>query len=161
MKDKLRCLFCGGKSCKHENYLNNKHNNAIKGLNSNYITDDIIASQRPSDELIEEFQLIKTFKDLNIGMIVNLQREGEHPYCGPNGSLCASSKHNSALLGFSYNTGILTSNDIDCRCFGWKDMSVPTSMAFMLEIVKEMSQTVRDKQQKVLVHCHAGNIYFI
>ena len=33
-KDKLRCFFCGGRNCKHENYLNNiSNNNAIDGLN--------------------------------------------------------------------------------------------------------------------------------
>ena len=34
LKDKLRCFFCGGKNCKHENFLNNiNNNNAIIGLN--------------------------------------------------------------------------------------------------------------------------------
>ena len=35
-------------------------------------------------------------------------------------------------------------------------MSVPSSMNYMLEIVKEMSIVTIDKKGKVLVHCHAG-----
>ena len=150
LKDKLRCFFCGGKNCKHENFLNNiNNNNAIRGLNSNYITDDIIASQRPSEFLINKYNLVKLFKDINIGLIINLQREGEHPYCGPNAYHLTSS-------GFSYNPSIFTGNDILCRLYGWKDMSTPTTLGFMMEIVKEMTVMVREEKKKVLVHCHAG-----
>ena len=120
-KDKLRCFFCGGKNCKHENYLNNKsNNNAIEGLNSNYITENIIASQRPSEVLIEKYKLVSKFKELNIGLIVNLQREGEHPYCGPNA-------YNLTSAGYSYNPSVFTGDDIKCKLSGWKDMEVPSS----------------------------------
>ena len=149
-KDKIRCFFCGGKNCKHENYLTNSSaSNAIKGLHSNYITPNIIASQRPSQYLITQFGLTQTFKVMNIGLIVNLQREGEHPYCGPNA-------YNLTATGYSYNPAIFTGNDIKCKLSGWKDMSVPSSMNFMLDIVKEMTVTVNDLHKKVLVHCHAG-----
>ena len=149
LKDKLRCFFCNGAKCKHENYLNNKSNNAIKGLNSNFITDDVIASQRPSEILITKFNLVQKFKDMNIGLIINLQREGEHPYCGPNAYHLTSS-------GYSYNPLIFSGNDIMCRLFGWKDMSTPTTINFMLDIVKEMTIAVKEFNKKVLVHCHAG-----
>ena len=149
-KDKLRCFFCGGRNCKHENYLNNiSNNNAIDGLNSNFITDNIIASQRPSAILIDKYKLVSKFKELNIGLIVNLQREGEHPYCGPNA-------YNLTSAGYSYNTSVFTADDIKVKLSGWKDMSVPSSMNYMLEIVKEMSIVTIDKKGKVLVHCHAG-----
>ena len=149
-KDKLRCFFCGGLKCKHENYKTNlDYNNAITGLHSNFITDDVIASQRPSQVLIEYYKLLAAFKALGIGLIVNLQREGEHPYCGPNA-------YNLTSTGFSYNPSVFTADNIDCKLSGWKDMSVPTSMNFMLDIVKDMSEMVRDHQKKVLVHCHAG-----
>ena len=149
-KDKLRCFFCGGIKCKHEDYKTNlAYNNAITGLNSNFITDDVIASQRPSQFLIEYHKLLAAFKALGIGLIVNLQREGEHPYCGPNA-------YNLTSTGFSYNPSVFTADNIDCKLSGWKDMSVPTSMNFMLDIVKDMSEMVRDHQKKVLVHCHAG-----
>jgi hypothetical protein len=146
-KDKLRCLFCGGTKCKHENYQTCK-NPAIIGLHSNYITEDIIASQRPSTILVQKYKLIKTFKEQNIGMIVNVQREGEHPYCGPNTKLEES--------GFTYNPNTFIADDIKCRHSGWKDMSVPESMTFVLEIVKDMMKTVKEESKKVLVHCHAG-----
>ena len=150
LKDKLRCFFCGGKECKHENYLNNiNNNNAIIGLNSNYITDDIIASQRPSEVLINKYNLVKLFKEKNIGLIINLEREGEHPFCGPNAYHLTSS-------GFSYNPSIFTGNDILCRLYGWKDMSIPSTLGFMMDIVKEMTVMVREDNKKVLVHCHAG-----
>ena len=149
-KDKLRCLFCGGKKCKHENYKNNiLNNNAIEGLNSNFITEKIIASQRPSEVLIHKYHLIQKFKILNIGLIVNLQREGEHPYCGPNA-------HHLTSAGYSYNPSVFTGDDIKCKFSGWKDMEIPSSMNFMLDIVKEMSIVTNDQNSKVLVHCHAG-----
>lgn len=150
LKDKVRCVFCGGKDCKHENYLNNLDNeNAIEGLNSNFITDWVIASQRPSEVLIKEFELVSKFKEFEIDLIVNLQREGEHPYCGPNA-------YNLTAAGYSYNPSMFTGDNIKCKLSGWKDMSVPSSMNFMLEIVKDMTQTVNDMQKRVLVHCHAG-----
>ena len=149
-KDKLRCFFCGGKKCKHENYKNNlKYNNAIYGLNSNFITNNVIASQRPSEVLITKYNLVTVFKELGIGLIVNLQREGEHPYCGPNA-------YNLTSAGYSYNPSVFTGDDIKCKLSGWKDMAVPSSMNFMLDIVKDMSAVINDQGKKVLVHCHAG-----
>ena len=149
-KDKFACLFCGGKSCKHEDYhYNLNNNNAIRGLHSNFITENVIASQRPSEVLIKDYTLLTQFKHLNIGLIINLQREGEHPYCGPN------AKH-LTQAGFAYNPSVFTGNDIQCTIKGWKDMDVPTGMSFMLEIVKEMSEFIENCKSKILVHCHAG-----
>lgn len=149
-KDKVRCFFCGGKKCKYENFLENEnYPNAIKGLNSNFITEDIIASQRPSDSLIKKYDLVRQFKDLQIGMIINLQREGEHPYCGP------SCDHISPT-GYSYNPILFSSAEIRTKLCGWKDVNSSQSMNFMLEIVKEMTYIIQEKKQKVLVHCHAG-----
>lgn len=42
-KTKLHCRFCGGKTCKHENWKLVK-NPAIEGLHSNWINDNVIAS---------------------------------------------------------------------------------------------------------------------
>ena len=149
-KDKLRCFFCKGRNCKHENFKTNlHHNNAINGLHSNFITPDIIASQRPSEVLISKYNLLSVFKEKNIGLIVNLQREGEHPYCGPNA-------YNLTPSGYSYNPTVFSGDDIKCKLSGWKDMGVPSSMNFMLDIVKSMSEIVIDCHKKVLVHCHAG-----
>ena len=148
-KDKLICcLFCGGKKCKYENYLNNK-NNSITGLHSNYITPELIASQRPSDILIHKYNLIQVFKELNIGLIVNLQREGEHPNCGPNAN-------NLTFSGYSYNPSLFSSNDIMVKLSGWKKMEVSSNMNFMLEIIKKISTIIKDNKKKVLIHCHSG-----
>ena len=65
----------------------------------------------------------------------------EHPYCGPNGKLEDS--------GFTYNPHDFISENIKCRVSGWKDMSVPDSVNFMIEIVKEMSVTILDENKKV------------
>ena len=35
-------------------------------------------------------------------------------------------------------------------------MSVPESITFMLDLVKEMANTIKYQKKKVLVHCHAG-----
>ena len=72
LKETLICTFCGGKNCKHENFLNHK-NPAIYGLNSDKIGENIYASQRPSNSLIKKYNLISKFKELKIGLIVNLQ----------------------------------------------------------------------------------------
>ena len=84
---------------------------------------------------------------MNIGLIINLQREGEHPYCAD------KLDFNS---GFSYDPQILISEDIKYKNFGWEDMSIPDSMGFMIIIMKEMLITIKEEKKKVLVHCHAG-----
>jgi len=61
-KDTFICKFCGGKTCKHENYLSYP-NSAIKGLNSDWITNNILATQRPSSRIIKQFDIIKQFKE--------------------------------------------------------------------------------------------------
>ena len=146
-KDKFRCLFCGGKNCPNEDYRNNPHTPII-GLNCDLIDNDVYASQRPSNVLIKKYNLTEKFKALNIGLIINLQRVGEHPYCGPN----TLDKN----CGFSYSPSIFVREGIHVEIYGWKDMDVPDSLDFMLKIVKEMTYTIQHQQKKVLVHCHAG-----
>lgn len=80
-KDTLICRFCGGESCKHEDYRTIK-NPAIPGLNSNWINEDIVASQRPNARLLKEHNGIEFMKKVGIGIIVNLQEPGEHAKCG-------------------------------------------------------------------------------
>ena len=148
LKDTFRCLFCGGTKCPCEDYKTNPKN-AIEGLNCDIIKNEIYASQRPSNVLIEKYNLVKKFIQNNIGLIVNLQRPGEHPYCGPNAL--------DPLSGFSYSPSIFTSEGIKVKLSGWKDMDVPDSLYFMLDIIKEIYDMIKVKKKKVLVHCHAGN----
>ena len=51
-KSTFLCLFCGGKSCSKENPEKNPHENAIKGLLSDWITPKILAMNRPWTERI-------------------------------------------------------------------------------------------------------------
>ena len=148
LKDTFRCLFCGGIKCPCEDYTKNPKY-AIEGLNCDLINNEIYASQRPSNSLIEKFNLVKIFQQNNIGLIVNLQRPGEHPYCGPNAL--------DPLSGYSYSPSIFTSEGIKVKLSGWKDMDVPDSLYFMLDIIKEIYDMIKIKKKKVLVHCHAGN----
>lgn len=117
-------------------------------MNSDLVTYELVASQRPSTVLINKYNIISQFKEKNIGLIINVQREGEHPYCGPNGTLESS--------GYTYFPQEFISNGIDVKLCGWKDMDVPESMTKMLEIVKEMYYHTKILNKKVLVHCHAG-----
>ena len=147
LKDQFRCLFCGGKNCPHEDYRKHK-NPAIKGLNSDLIDGIIFASQRPSNLLINKYDIINSFKEKNISLIINLQRPGEHPYCGPN--------ELDPFSGFAYNPSFFSSEGIKVKLSGWKDMDVPDSLYFMLDIIKEMTYTITQEKKRVLVHCHAG-----
>lgn len=74
--------------------------------------------------------------------------EGEHPYCGPNKKL--------EECGYSYDPNLFIAEDIKMKLAGWKDMSIPHSVNFILDIVKEMLVTIKEEGGKVLVHCHAG-----
>ena len=141
LKDTFRCLFCGGIKCPCENYkLNPK--SAIEGLNCDIINNEIYASQRPSNVLIEKYNLVKKFIQNNIGLIVNLQRPGEHPYCGPNAL--------DRLSGYSYSPSIFSSEGIKVKLSGWKDMDVPDSLYFMLDIIKEIYEMIKIKKKKFL-----------
>ena len=147
--DRFFCFFCGGKNCNDENYLKNPNQpNAIEGLNSNFITENIIAGQRPSDYLIKKFNLIEKFKQLNIGLIVNLQREGEHPFCGPN-------KLN--YFGYSYNPTYFSGDDINVKFFGWKETKSSLSINFILKVVKTICLNIFENKHKVYIHSHSGN----
>jgi hypothetical protein len=114
----IHCFFCGGKECKYENYklwTTDKHQtkNAIEGLYSSWITPDILAMQRPSTRLIEEYNLVSVFKENNIKSIFNLQQWGEHASCGD--GIDAGS-------GFSYIPETWMDNGVYYYNFGWKDM---------------------------------------
>jgi putative component of toxin-antitoxin plasmid stabilization module len=97
-KAKLICMMCGGKSCAHEDWKTIK-NPALQGLNSNWINNDIVASQRLSNRLIKEFDLMAQFKEKNIGAVINLQEPGEHANCGDG--------IQDMRIGFSYDYEIL------------------------------------------------------
>lgn len=144
-------LFCGGVKCKHEDWTvyQKKYNmhTAITGLNSSWVGDCVVASQRPSTSLFLKFQLVQQFKDSNITGVFNLQEKGEHASCGPDGIYPVS--------GYSYHGETdLMRHSIYYYEFPWPDMTAPDNDV-VLRSVQCMDFHIRN-HGKVLVHCHAG-----
>jgi hypothetical protein len=84
LKETVRCAFCQGFKCKRcgaTAYLLCT-NPAFEKFHANWMTNEILAMQRPSDELFTEIDLITKFKDAGITAIINLTEPGEHPFCG-------------------------------------------------------------------------------
>ncbi|CAH1254847.1 PTPDC1 [Branchiostoma lanceolatum] len=142
----IQCsMFCGGKGCKYENPAKwPAKDQAVKGLYSSWVTDDILAMARPSTEIITKYEIIEQFKEQGIKSVVNLQRPFEHASCG------------NALepeSGFTYLPQDFMENDIYFYNFGWKDYGV-ASLGTILDMVKVMSFAM--EEGKVAIHCHAG-----
>ncbi|KAM8892312.1 protein tyrosine phosphatase domain-containing protein 1 isoform 2-T2 [Spinachia spinachia] len=143
---KLLCLLaCGGVDCRYEGPECWKSNQqAIRGLFSSWVTDDIIAMARPASHLIDKYNIIEQFQRLNIRSIINMQLPGEHAHCGP--PLDPGS-------GFTYSPQIFMDNDIYFYNFGMQDFGV-SSLVSMIDAVKVLAFAVREG--RVAVHCHAG-----
>ncbi|XP_070764247.1 protein tyrosine phosphatase domain-containing protein 1 [Enoplosus armatus] len=143
---KLLCLLaCGGIDCRYEGPECWKLNQqVIRGLFSSWVTDDIIAMARPSNHLIEKYNIIEQFRRLNIRSIINMQVHGEHAHCGP--PLDPES-------GFTYSPQIFMDNDIYFYNFGMPDFGV-SSLIGIFDGVKVLAFAVREG--RVAVHCHAG-----
>lgn len=151
-RQRIHCsLFCGGRRCKFERWsaITRKEQErcAIQGLISNWVGEDLIASQRPSSSLFPKFSLIQQFKAKKVTAVVNLQEKGEHRNCGPDGILTST--------GYSYSANDdLMANGITCYEYPWADMTTP-EQDVVLRSIQVMDNHVRSKG-KVLVHCHAG-----
>ncbi|XP_017321017.1 protein tyrosine phosphatase domain-containing protein 1 [Ictalurus punctatus] len=143
---KVICLLaCGGRDCRYEGPVCwRPSQQAIKGLFSSWVTDDIVAMARPSTNLIKTYNLIDQFKKLNIKSIINMQLPGEHAHCGP--ELEPDS-------GFTYSPQIFMENQIYFYNFGMADFGV-SSPEGILDAVKVLAFSVQEG--KVAVHCHAG-----
>ncbi|XP_052781472.1 protein tyrosine phosphatase domain-containing protein 1-like isoform X2 [Mya arenaria] len=138
-------LFCGGKKCKYctgDGWEDNEK--VIKGLYSHWVTDNILAMARPSNQAIEKHKLVEQFVEKDIRSIVNLQIAGEHADCGP---------HKLDPSGFLYNPQAFMEKGVFFYNFGWPDYGV-ASLSTILDMVKVMQFAV--SQGKVAVHCHAG-----
>lgn len=143
----FRCVFCMGRNCNrcgHTAFMRQTPPGPIDGLHSNWVTGDVLACQRPSSRIIEEFDLIGQFRRNRITAIVNLQEPGEHPFCGDGIN----------TSGFSYYPEEFMNERVYFYNFPWEDMCTP-SLKQMLNIVKVMSMSVQS-DNKVAVHCHAG-----
>ncbi|XP_033095754.1 protein tyrosine phosphatase domain-containing protein 1-like [Anneissia japonica] len=137
-------MFCGGKGCKYDNPSKwSDSQMAIKGLYSSWVTDDVLATSRPSTDAIEKFDIIHQFQKAGIKSIVNLQTAGEHASCG----------NPLEPSGFSYEPDAFMKEDIFFYNFGWDDYGV-RALPSILDMVKVMDFAVQEG--KVAVHCHAG-----
>ncbi|XP_016093916.1 protein tyrosine phosphatase domain-containing protein 1 isoform X2 [Sinocyclocheilus grahami] len=142
----MQCsMACGGRACKYENPSRwSDKEQAIKGLYSSWITDNLLAMARPSTETIEKFNVIEQFHECGLKTVINLQRPGEHASCG---STLESES------GFTYRPEVFMEAGIYFYNFGWKDYGV-ASLTTILDMVKVMSFAVQEG--KMAVHCHAG-----
>ncbi|KAM9364079.1 protein tyrosine phosphatase domain-containing protein 1 [Pholidichthys leucotaenia] len=142
----MQCsMACGGKACKYENPSRwSDKEQAIKGLFSSWITDNLLAMARPSTEIIEKYNIIEQFQRCGLKTVINLQRPGEHASCG---------NPLEQESGFTYRPETFMEAGIYYYNFGWKDYGV-ASLATILDMVKVMSFAVQEG--KMAVHCHAG-----
>ncbi|KAE8297899.1 Protein tyrosine phosphatase domain-containing protein 1 [Larimichthys crocea] len=142
----MQCsMACGGKACKYENPSRwSDEEQAVKGLYSSWITDNLLAMARPSTEIIERYNIIEQFQRCGLKTVINLQRPGEHASCG--NSLEQES-------GFTYRPETFMAAGIYYYNFGWKDYGV-ASLTTILDMVKVMSFAIQEG--KLAVHCHAG-----
>ncbi|XP_012563118.2 protein tyrosine phosphatase domain-containing protein 1 isoform X1 [Hydra vulgaris] len=141
----LQCsMFCGGKQCKYDNPLKFKENEmAIFGLYSSWVTKNILATSRPSTEVIKKHNIIEQFQNAGIKSIINLQQAGEHSACG----------FGLEPSGFSYEPKDFMDNNVFFYNFCWNDYGV-RSLSSILDMVKVMDFALQNG--KVAVHCHAG-----
>ncbi|NWT01588.1 PTPC1 protein, partial [Mionectes macconnelli] len=142
----MQCsMACGGRACKYENPARwSDQEQAIKGLYSSWITDNILAMARPSTELIEKYNIIEQFERYGIKTVINLQRPGEHASCG---------NPLEQESGFTYLPEAFMEAGIYFYNFGWKDYGV-ASLTTILDMVKVMTFALQEG--RVAVHCHAG-----
>nr|XP_060621982.1 protein tyrosine phosphatase domain-containing protein 1 isoform X2 [Anolis sagrei ordinatus] len=142
----MQCsMACGGRACKYENPTRwSDQEQAVKGLYSSWVTDNILAMSRPSTELIEKYNIIEQFQRCGIKTVINLQRPGEHASCG---------NPLEQESGFTYLPEAFMEAGIYFYNFGWKDYGV-ASLTTILDMVKVMTFALQEG--RVAVHCHAG-----
>ncbi|XP_061113487.1 protein tyrosine phosphatase domain-containing protein 1-like [Conger conger] len=142
----LQCsVACGGRSCKYEDPSRwDEDMQAVQGLYSSWITDELLAMARPSTEIIEKYNIIEQFQRFGIKTVINLQHPGEHASCG---------NELEPESGFTYRPEAFMDAGIYYYNYGWKDYGV-ASLTTVLDMVKVMSFAVQEGN--VAVHCHAG-----
>ena len=109
-EEKLRCMFCGGATCRRcgDDVYMQQQNPALIGIHSTWITDNILAMQRPNDFMLQSIKIIEQFKTNTIRSIFNLTEAGEHPYCG---------RGNLPHSGFPYSPEIfMQAGSKNCSC---------------------------------------------
>ncbi|KAM3927496.1 protein tyrosine phosphatase domain-containing protein 1-like isoform 1-T2 [Leptodactylus fuscus] len=138
-------LTCGGRDCRYEGPEDwTLEQQAIRGLYSSWITDEILATSRPSTRLIRDYNITEQFQKYGIRSLVNAQLPGEHGHCGD--SLDPQS-------GFSYRPQDFMDSGISFYNFGLPDFGV-VPVPRILDAVKVIAFALREG--RVAVHCHAG-----
>ncbi|XP_039766136.1 protein tyrosine phosphatase domain-containing protein 1 isoform X8 [Ornithorhynchus anatinus] len=138
-------MACGGRACKYENPARwSEQEQAIKGVYSSWVTDNILAMARPSTEVIEKYNIIEQFQSSGIKTVINLQRPGEHASCG---------NPLEQESGFTYLPEAFMEAGIYFYNFGWKDYGV-ASLTTILDMVKVMTFALQEG--RLAIHCHAG-----
>nr|XP_032825586.1 protein tyrosine phosphatase domain-containing protein 1 isoform X1 [Petromyzon marinus] len=138
-------VACGGRACKYENPSRLRADEqAVHGVYSSWVTENILAMARPSTETIEKYDVIEQFKSLGISTVINLQWPGEHASCG------FPLEEES---GFTYLPRVFMDNNIYFYNFCWKDYGV-ASLTTILDMVKVITFALQEG--KVAIHCHAG-----
>jgi hypothetical protein len=174
-KETVRCMVCGGKDCSKcgLNAYKKLEKPAIEKLHSSWITDYIVAMQRPNNEALEKGGALEDMKKKKITAVFNLTEPGEHPYCGtgilhdcgfpytPEIIMKAGSKLSDfplflLLFVFSFLLSFLIVIFFVVKHFNfcWQDMTVP-SIQQMMDIVNIAIHEI-DAGGKIAVHCHAG-----
>ncbi|XP_017343393.3 protein tyrosine phosphatase domain-containing protein 1 [Ictalurus punctatus] len=138
-------IGCGGRACKYEDASRwSEDQQAIRGIYSSWITDNLLAMARPSTEIMERYNIIEQFQRCGLRTVINLQRPGEHADCG--NPLEPDS-------GFTYRPETFMEAGIYFYNFGWNDYGV-ASLTAILDMVKVMCFSMQEG--KIAVHCHAG-----
>ncbi|XP_069835855.1 protein tyrosine phosphatase domain-containing protein 1-like [Dendropsophus ebraccatus] len=138
-------LTCGGRECRYEGPEDwTVEQQAIRGLYSSWITDEILATSRPSSRLIQDYNITEQFHKYGIRSLINAQIPWEHGHCGD--SLDPQS-------GFSYRPQDFMDSGISFYNFGLPDFGV-VPVPRILDAVKVIAFALREG--RVAVHCHAG-----
>ncbi|KAF7695807.1 hypothetical protein HF521_005901 [Silurus meridionalis] len=141
----LCSIGCGGRACKYEDPSRwSEDQQAIRGLYSSWITENLLAMARPSTETIQRYNIVEEFQRSGLRTVINLQRPGEHADCG---------NPLEPESGFTYRPETFMEAGIYFYNFGWSDYGV-TSLTAILDMVKVMCFSLQEG--KIAVHCHAG-----
>ncbi|XP_063786512.1 protein tyrosine phosphatase domain-containing protein 1-like [Pseudophryne corroboree] len=138
-------LTCGGRDCRYESPDGwTLEQQAIRGLYSSWITEEILAMSRPSTRLIQEHNITEQFHRYGIRSVVNAQLPWEHGHCGD--SLDPQS-------GFSYRPQDVMDSGISFYNFGLPDFGVVPVLR-ILDAVKVIAFALQEG--RIAIHCHAG-----
>ncbi|KAE8616947.1 hypothetical protein XENTR_v10008932 [Xenopus tropicalis] len=138
-------LTCGGRECRYEGPEGwSEKQQAIRGLYSSWVTEEILATSRPSTRLMKEHKITDQFHRYAIRSVISAQQPWEHPHCGD--PLDPQS-------GFSYRPQDFMDSGISFYSFGLPDFGV-VPVPRILDAVKVIAFALREG--RVAIHCHAG-----